>query len=144
MSVTIRQGIKVGGSALPDGVMMLTPLAVAIARQTEGGEFVVDSFPLPERRQHRLEKVPFIRIIPKLVGQMSLVIRGWKPRKGKLPMPIIAAALLLGVISTGINAALSQLPTVWHAVSSSIGSVSPGNGRGPNLVTRSTWLGVIR
>lgn len=120
MSVNFRQGIKVGGSALPDGVMMLTPLAVAIARYGESGTFHVDSFPLPERQPHPLEKLPFVRILPKLVAQMSLVVRGWKPRKGKIPMPVVAAALLLGLISTGINALLGQLPTVWHAVSSSL------------------------
>lgn len=120
MSITIRQGIKVGGSALPDGVMMLTPLAAAIARQTHEGDFVVDSFPLPVRRQHPLETLPFVRIVPKLVAQLSLVVRGWKPRQGRMPLPVISVALLLGALSTGGNAVLSRLPTVWHAIAVSL------------------------
>lgn len=120
MSISVPPGIRVGGSALPDGVMMLTPLAFAIARVAPEGGFTVNSFALPERKPHPLEKLLFVRILPRLIGQMSLVVRGWKPRKGRLPMPLIAAALLLGLISTGINFVLGSLPPVWHAASSSL------------------------
>src|SRR5437588_151739 len=41
MPQSLIQGVRVGGSALPDGVMMLTPLAAAIARESAGGGFTV-------------------------------------------------------------------------------------------------------
>lgn len=119
MAQLFRSGIRVGGSALPDGVMMLTPLAVAIARQSGNG-FAVEAFPLPERRQLPLEKIPFVRILPKLISQMMLVVRGWKPREGKVPLPILVAAVAIGAISAGINLGLGLLPAFWHATGSSI------------------------
>jgi|SRR5947209_2044273 len=119
MAQFFRSGIRVGGSALPDGVMMLTPLAAAIARQSGDG-FAVESFALPERKQLPLEKIPFIRILPKLIGQMTLVVRGWKPREGRIPLPILVAAVAIGLISAGINFALNFLPGFWHATGSSV------------------------
>lgn len=120
MKHSFPTGIRVGGSALPNGVMMLTPLAAAIAREDPNGGFTVESFPLPERKSHPIEKVPFLRILPKLIGQMSLVVRGWKPRKEKkFPVPILVAALLLGVTSMLINVGLAHLPSFWHATGSS-------------------------
>src|SRR5438105_4702411 len=101
MSVSVQSGIRVGGSALPDGVMMLTPLAAAIARTAPEGGFTVEAFALPQHRPNPLEKLLFIRILPKLIGQISLVVRGWKPRQGRSPVPIIGVALLLGLISSG-------------------------------------------
>ncbi|PZS07835.1 MAG: hypothetical protein DLM70_03175 [Chloroflexi bacterium] len=112
-------GIRVGGAALPDGVMMLTPLACAIARETPAG-LAIDTFPLPARKPNPLERIPFVRIIPKLVGQMSLVVRGWKPGGGQRPTTILAVAVLIGLISTGLNLSLTQLPTAWHAAGSSV------------------------
>lgn len=120
MATLVRQGIRVGGSALPDGVMMLTPLAAAIAREAPGGGFNVEVMALPPRKQHVLEKVPFVRILPKLVGQMALVVKGWKPGKGRIPMPVLAIAILLGVLSAGLNYLLGQLPATWHAITSSL------------------------
>lgn len=120
MSPQRVQGIRVGGSALPDGVMMLTPLAFAIARTQEDGTFRVESYALPERKPSPLDKIPFVRIIPKLVGQMALVVRGWKPGKGRLPAPVLAAAVAIGAVSTLINLVLANLSTVWHAVFSSL------------------------
>ncbi|HEX6510618.1 MAG TPA: DUF1385 domain-containing protein, partial [Chloroflexota bacterium] len=111
---------RVGGSALPDGVMMLTPLAVAIARAQSDGGFHVESFALPERKPSPMDKVPFVRILPKLIGQMALVVKGWKPGQGKVPIPVLAAAVGIGIISTGINMGLTHLSTVWHAVASSL------------------------
>jgi uncharacterized protein YqhQ len=120
MSQTLIQGVRVGGSALPDGVMMLTPLAVAIARAQADGSFQVESFALPERKPSRLDKVPFVRIVPKLVSQMALVVRGWKPGSGRIPVPVLGAAIAIGVASTLINLVLANLSTVWHAVVSSV------------------------
>jgi uncharacterized protein YqhQ len=120
MSHRFPLGIRVGGSALPDGVMMLTPLAVAFAREAPGGAFTVEASALPQRNPHRIEKIPFLRILPKLLSQMSLVVRGWKPKKSKLPIPLIGAAIAVGLISIGLNFGLGQLPTFWHAFSSSI------------------------
>src|SRR5579872_776323 len=119
MSHSFPLGVRVGGSALPDGVMMLTPLAAAIARTGPDG-FSVESFPLPQRTPHPTEKLPFIRIVPKLVSQMSLVVRGWKPRTARFPAPVIAAALSIGVLSMLLNVSLTRLPAVWHAVGSSL------------------------
>jgi uncharacterized protein YqhQ len=119
MANIFRPGIRVGGSALPDGVMMLTPLAAAIARQTNEG-FAVEAFALPQRKQLPLEKVPFIRILPKLIGQMALVVRGWKPRQGRIPLPVLIAAVAIGVLSAGINLGLGILPSFWHATGSSL------------------------
>lgn len=121
MQHALPQDIRVGGSALPDGVMMLTPLACAIVREGADGNMRVESFELPERKPHPLEKLPFIRILPKLVGQMSLVVRGWKPGTGKrIPAPVLAIAVMIGLISTALNASLSRLPSVWHAVGASL------------------------
>ncbi|GAC1399753.1 MAG: DUF1385 domain-containing protein [Chloroflexota bacterium] len=120
MNHPFPRGIRVGGSALPNGVMMLTPLAAAIARESPCGGFTIDAFPLPARKPHVLEKLPFIRILPKLIGQMALVARGWKPQGGKLPIPLIGAAVLLGVISMLVNLAVSRLPAFWHASASSL------------------------
>ncbi|GAC1324077.1 MAG: DUF1385 domain-containing protein [Chloroflexota bacterium] len=121
MSTLIPKGIRVGGSALPDGVMMLTPLAVAIARETSSGSFSVESFPLPERRPNFIEKLPFVRILPKLFAQMSLVVRGWKPSKGRrLPIPMLGAVLAIGLISSGLNLIFANLSSFWHAVASSV------------------------
>jgi uncharacterized protein YqhQ len=120
MPQPLPQGIRVGGSALPDGVMMLTPLAVAIARAQGDGSFHVESFALPERTPSRIDKVPFVRIIPKLVGQMVLVVRGWKPGEGRIRLPVLAAAVAIGVVSMLINVVLANLSTVWHAVMSSL------------------------
>lgn len=113
-------GIRVGGSALPDGVMMLTPLACAIAREQPDGSFAVESFPLPERKPSPAEKVPFIRILPKLLGQMALVMRGWKPGNKKVPWPLIGVAIGIGVISTVMNFGLTQMPGAVHVISSSL------------------------
>lgn len=121
MQHALPTDIRVGGSALPDGVMMLTPLAAAIVREGAGGDLRVESFALPERKPHPLEKLPFVRILPKLIGQMSLVVRGWKPGTGKrIPAPVLAIAVMIGLISTALNASLSHLPTVWHAVGASV------------------------
>ncbi|MDQ2741644.1 MAG: DUF1385 domain-containing protein, partial [Chloroflexota bacterium] len=121
MAQSLPPGVRVGGSALPDGVMMLTPLAAAIAREAADGTLKVEAFPLPTRKQHPLEKLPFVRILPKLVGQMSLVVRGWKPGTRKqVPYPILGVAIGIGLISTGLNASLSRLPTIPHAVGASL------------------------
>jgi uncharacterized protein YqhQ len=121
MGHSFPHGIRVGGSALPDGVMMLTPLAAALARESSSGGFTVEAFALPVRRSHPLERLPFVRILPKLFGQMALVVRGWKPTKGKrLPLPILGAVILIGVTSMGLNAALTGAPGVWHAVGSAL------------------------
>jgi uncharacterized protein YqhQ len=121
MSHRFPLGIRVGGSALPDGVMMLTPLAAAYAREAPGGGFTVESDTLPQRRPHRIEKVPFLRILPKLFSQMALVVRGWRRRRGAgIPIPLIAVAITVGVVSTGINLSLTRMPVFWHALISSI------------------------
>jgi uncharacterized protein YqhQ len=67
-----------------------------------------------------LEKVPFIRIIPKLISQMALVVRGWKPRQGRIPLPVLIGAVAVGVVSAGINLGLGILPSFWHATGSSL------------------------
>lgn len=121
MSDLLPNGIRVGGSALPDGVMMLTPLAAAIAREGADGSLSVESFELPAREQHPLEKLPFIRILPKLIGQMSLVVRGWKPQKSRgLPLPLLIAIVAVGIISSLINGLCAGLPSMWHATGSSL------------------------
>lgn len=120
MSHAISPGIRVGGSALPDGVMMLTPLAVAIARTQSDGTFQIESFPLPARKPSAIDTVPFVRIVPKLVGQIALVVRGWKPGQGRISAPVLGAAIAIGVASTLINIVLANLSTVWHAVLSSL------------------------
>jgi uncharacterized protein YqhQ len=119
MTQQYEQGIRVGGSALPDGVMMLTPMACAIAREQPDGSFAVESFPLPERTPMRLEKVPFIRILPKLIGQMALVVRGWKPARRKVPWPVLIVAVIIGGLSTVLNFGLGSLPSTWHVFGSS-------------------------
>jgi uncharacterized protein YqhQ len=119
MAQRFRPGVRVGGSALPDGVMMLTPLAAAIARRSGDG-FAVESFPLPERKPLPLENVPFIRIVPKLVSQIALIVRGWKPRQGRIPLPVLIGAVAVGLISAGINLAVGTLPSFWHTTGSSI------------------------
>ena len=120
MSQQLVSGIRVGGSALPDGVMMLTPLAAAIAREQADGSFSVEAFPLPERKPNPIEKIPFIRILPKLVGQLALVVRGWKPGNKKIPWPVLVIALIVGGLSTGMNFGLAILPSGWHVVGSSV------------------------
>jgi uncharacterized protein YqhQ len=121
MSDTVPNGIRVGGSALPDGVMMLTPLAAAIAREGADGSLFIESFELPERRQHPLEKLPFVRILPKLIGQMSLVVRGWKPKKSRgLPVPLLLAIVGVGIVSSMVNGICASLPSMWHAAGSSL------------------------
>jgi uncharacterized protein YqhQ len=120
MTDQITPGIRVGGSALPDGVMMLTPLAAAIAREQPDGTFAVESFPLPARKPLPIEKIPFIRILPKLIGQMALVVRGWKPGKNKVPWGILGIAVVIGAISTGLNFGLAALPSTWHVLGSSL------------------------
>jgi uncharacterized protein YqhQ len=115
----LPRGIRVGGSALPDGVMMLTPLAAAIARIGPAGGFQIEAFPLPQRKPHAIEKLLFIRIIPKLVSQMTLVIRGWHPGKGKrIPKSLLAVVVLIGLASAGLNVIFSSLSPLWHAVGS--------------------------
>jgi uncharacterized protein YqhQ len=119
MTQQYEQGIRVGGSALPDGVMMLTPMACAIAREQVDGSLAVESFALPERRPHPIEKVPFIRILPKLIGQMALVVRGWKPSNRTVPWPVIALAVIIAGLSTALNFGLGALPDGWHVFGSS-------------------------
>jgi uncharacterized protein YqhQ len=120
MTQAFPQGIRVGGSALPDGVMMLTPLAAAIAREAPDGTFHVESFALPQHKPLPIEKLPFVRILPKLFRQMAVVARGWKPGKGrKAPVSIVGVALAIGIISTLLNAVFSDLPSIWHAMGSS-------------------------
>jgi uncharacterized protein YqhQ len=120
MSHRFSPNIRVGGSALPDGVMMLTPLAVAYARVAPGG-FTVEASALPQRTPHRIEQIPFLRILPKLISQMAFVVKGWRPRRGaRVPIPLIAVALGVGIASTGINLGLVRLPLFWHALLSSI------------------------
>ena len=120
MTTHFPKGVRVGGSALPDGVMMLTPLAAAIARELPGGGFSVESFPLPERKSHPVEKMPFIRILPKLFGQMSLVVRGWKPREGRrFPVQLLAVVLFVGLFSSLLNLVFAGLSPLWHAIGSS-------------------------
>ncbi|MGI8824418.1 MAG: DUF1385 domain-containing protein [Chloroflexota bacterium] len=121
MSERLPPGIRVGGSALADGVMMLTPLAVAIAREGPNGILAVEAFPLPERRPHPIEKLLFVRILPKLVSQLALVVKGWRPTKGrKISLPILATVLAIGLVSSGLNVFFAGLPTYWHAVLSSL------------------------
>jgi uncharacterized protein YqhQ len=121
MTQAFPNGVRVGGSALPDGVMMLTPLAVAIARENARGEFDIESFALPKRKPHPIERLPFVRILPKLVGQMTLVVRGWKPGQGKrIPLPLLAAVVVIGALSSLANGVFASLPTVWHALGSSL------------------------
>lgn len=120
MSEQFARGIRVGGSALPDGVMMLTPLAAAIAREQPDGSFAIEAFPLPERVAWRIERVPFLRIIPKLVGQLALVVRGWKPGNKRLPWPAIVVALLIGLLSMVLNVVLAVLPGTLHVLSASV------------------------
>lgn len=120
MSQTLPQKIRVGGSALPDGVMMLTPLACAIARETPGGGFAVESFALPQREPYRIEKLPFVRILPKLFSQMALVVRGWKPGQGRVSAPMLLAVLAIGAASIAINIVMTHLPAFWHTTGSSI------------------------
>lgn len=121
MPDSIPPGVRVGGSALPDGVMMLTPLAAAIAREAPDGSLSVDAFALPPRKPHPLEKLLFVRILPKLVGQMALVVKGWKPKPGRrVPVPILAMVVAIGVFSALLNSVFSGLPSVWHAVGSSL------------------------
>src|SRR5438309_11956895 len=101
MEEALPTGVRVGGSALPDGVMMLTPLAAAIAREGADGTLKVEAFPLPERKQHPLERLPFVRILPKLIGQMLLVVRGWKPKGNKrIPLPLLGAVVVVGTLSS--------------------------------------------
>ena len=120
MSQARAATIRVGGSALPDGVMMLTPLAAAIAREQPDGTLIVESFPLPQRKPHPLEKLPFIRILPKLIGQMALVVRGWKPGRGRsFPLPLLFAVAAVGIVSAALNGIFAGLPSTWHAVGSS-------------------------
>src|SRR5436305_5147192 len=121
MTQALPVGIRVGGSALPDGVMMLTPLAAAIAREGADGSLSIESFPLPQRKQHSHEKLPFVRIFPKLIGQMALVVRGWKPSRGKrIPLPLLGAVVIIGLLSSLANGVFTTLPSVWHAVGSSL------------------------
>lgn len=121
METTLPPGIRVGGSALPDGVMMLTPLAVAIAREQSDGTLAIESFALNQRKPHPLERLPFVRILPKLIGQMALVVRGWKPRRGRsIPLPLLGAVIVIGVISALANGAFASMPSVWHALGSSL------------------------
>lgn len=113
--------VRVGGSALPDGVMMLTPLAVAIARESVDGTLSVESFPLPPRKEHRLERLPFVRILPKLISQMGLVVRGWTPGRGRrIPLPLLGTILVISALSTMANGAFANLPSLWHAAGSSM------------------------
>jgi uncharacterized protein YqhQ len=92
-----------------------------MARQGVDGQFTVQSFPLPERKPHPLEKLPFVRILPKLVGQMALVVRGWKPGKGKRPpVALIACVLIVGLAAAGLNAMLVHASAFWHAAGSSL------------------------
>jgi uncharacterized protein YqhQ len=101
--------------------MMLTPLAAAIAREQPNGTFVVESFPLPERKPHPIERFVFIRILPRLVGQLALVMRGWKPNKARsVPKSLLAGVIVMGLISSGLNIYLGNLPTIWHAIGSSL------------------------
>jgi uncharacterized protein YqhQ len=121
VSQPLPQAIRVGGSALPDGVLMLTPLAAAIAREKSDGSYSVESFSLPERKPNRVEKTPFVRILPKLIGQMALVAKGWKPGKGKgIPLPLLGFVVLIGCASMGMNVVLAGMPTTIHAVGSSV------------------------
>lgn len=117
----VPSGIRVGGSALPDGVMMLTPLAAAIVRESADGSLSIESFALPAREQHVLEKLPFIRILPKLISQMSLVVRGWKPKQNnRIPLPLLGAVVVIGVLSSLANGLFAGMPSLWHAAGSSL------------------------
>ena len=121
MAHALPSGIRVGGSALPDGVMMLTPLAAAIAREGADGALKIEAFPLPERKTHRVERLLFVRILPKLIGQMALVVRGWKPKRGRrIPLPLLAVVIVIGLLSSMANAIFASLPSVWHATGSSL------------------------
>ncbi len=119
MDYPLPQNIRVGGSALPDGVMMLTPLAFATARLSPLGGFDIQSFPLPQRAPSPLDRLPFVRVIPKLVSQMYLVVTGWKPRSGRIPVPLLIGAVLLALLSVALNFILAFLPAFWHAFGSS-------------------------
>lgn len=119
MAQALPAGVRVGGSALPDGVMMLTPLAAAIAREGADGALNIESFPLPQRKQHPMERLPFVRILPKLIGQMALVVRGWKPGRGKrIPLPLLGAVVTIGLLSSLANGVFATLPSLWHAIGS--------------------------
>jgi len=100
---------------------MLTPLAVAIAREGADGTLSIHSFALPERKPNPIENIPFIRILPKLVGQMRFVVQGWKPKEGQKVSPqLVVAALIVGITSGILNFAFASLPTFWHATGSSL------------------------
>lgn len=121
MTQAFPHGVRVGGSALPDGVMMLTPLAAAIARENPDGDLAIEAFPLPKRKPHPIERLPFVRILPKLVSQMGLVVRGWKPGQGKrIPLPLLGAVIVVGALSSLANGVFASMPTVWHAAGSSL------------------------
>jgi uncharacterized protein YqhQ len=120
MNQKLIPGIRVGGSALPDGVMMLTPLAAAIAREQADGTLLVEAFAIPERKPSPIEKVPFVRILPKLVSQLAIVVRGWKPGSKKFPWPVVGFAVIVGGLSTGVNLGLAILPSTWHVAGSSL------------------------
>jgi uncharacterized protein YqhQ len=101
--------------------MMLTPLAAAIAREGADGSLSVEAFALPPRKQHPIERLPFVRILPKLISQMSLVVRGWQPgRGGKFPVPLLGAVVMIGVLSMLANGVFAGMPSVWHAAGSSV------------------------
>lgn len=110
-----------GGSALPSGVMMLTPLAAAIARERADGSLEVESFALPQHKETLVDRLPFVRILPKLARQMSLVVRGWKPRAGSRPsLPLLVGVVVLSLLSTLLNGIAADLPVLAHATISSL------------------------
>ena len=83
--------VRVGGQALPDGVLMRSPRAWAVAR-ADGSVEVGRVAP------GRLARIPVLRIVAALLPALALGIRtmAGRPRKGAVVLGLLLAATFLG------------------------------------------------
>ena len=83
--------VRVGGQALPDGVLMRSPRAWAVAR-ADGSVEVGPVSP------GRFGRIPVLRIVASLVPALGLGIKAMagRPRKGAVVLGLLVAATFLG------------------------------------------------
>ena len=83
--------VRVGGQALPDGVLMRSPRAWAVAR-ADGSVEVGPVSP------GRFARVPVLRVVAALLPALGLGVRAMagRPRKGAVVLGLLVAATFLG------------------------------------------------
>src|SRR5215472_8559142 len=90
MPASRTESVRVGGQALPDGVLMRTERAWAIAHAD--GRVLTGTLPPP-----RWKRVPVVRVLAALIPAMALglgIVPGAERRRRTVPWPLIRALVL--------------------------------------------------